>query len=657
MAHDVFISYSSIDKALAEAVCAAIEAEAVGAWMAPRDIHPGQNYGEAIIEAINSSKVMIVVFSTNSNNSNQVLREVERAASKGVAIVPFRIEDLLPSKSMEYFLSGQHWMDAFAEPREAQIATLAKVIGASVAAAAAGDSAAAVAHLTAAAGPGPALHAAAHRAARKKLVRYAAAAAMLVLAATGGAVWWLARPVKLEASHIAVLPFRNLDQDEKIDRLSLQMPIALNTQLSRTASLFVVPLGSVLNFKDKSMPEIARALGVGTLVEGSYSHSGQDLSVHVSIIDSNRNNYLWSEPFEALLGDIRSLVDRMVPKVTEALRIRFEAKADGDLVGTRNSEAYDLYLRGLVLGLDITQENNESAVQLLKKALTLDRAFAQAHAALADAYVTKFYWNFSNDPSWLDLAEKSAREALDRDSSLAEAHYALAYALEGKGQRAAAARGYFESLRVGPHYVPALSSAARYAFYMADFERALAALDTIERIDPTNNVHVRRAMCFYFAGNASEAKRENLEAEKQARGVDQLTLVAFTYVWLKDLEAAERILRRLEKEQPGALSLSEIRAWIYTARNQIPQAQEQIDIIAKRPTYGIADEIATLYAIRGEREKAIEWLAKAVQAGAPNYAWYRSDFFKSVRGDPRYEAILRQLTDEYKSVRPEQMPL
>jgi TIR domain len=114
--HDVFISYSAADKAAAEAVCAALERRGFPCWIAPRDILPGADWGEAIIEAIEHGRLMVLMFSADANKSPQVKREVERAASKGVSIVPVRIEDVAFSKSMEYFISTQHWFDAFPPP-------------------------------------------------------------------------------------------------------------------------------------------------------------------------------------------------------------------------------------------------------------------------------------------------------------------------------------------------------------------------------------------------------------------------------------------------------------------------------------------------------------------------------------------------------------
>ncbi len=125
---DVFISYSSLDKTTADAICATLEQNGVRCWIAPRDILPGKDYAEKIIDGINSSRMMVVVLSSLSNTSPQVLREVERAVSKGIPIIPFRIDNVVPSKSMEYFLSSAHWLDALTKPLEAHIEQLTSVV-------------------------------------------------------------------------------------------------------------------------------------------------------------------------------------------------------------------------------------------------------------------------------------------------------------------------------------------------------------------------------------------------------------------------------------------------------------------------------------------------------------------------------------------------
>jgi len=121
---EVFISYSQPDQVCAHELVARLEADGIECWIAPRDIAPSADWAAEIIAAISSARTMVLVFSANSNDSPQVRREVERAVHKDLAILPFRIENVLPSKSLEYFLSAQHWMDAFSPPREPHYARL-----------------------------------------------------------------------------------------------------------------------------------------------------------------------------------------------------------------------------------------------------------------------------------------------------------------------------------------------------------------------------------------------------------------------------------------------------------------------------------------------------------------------------------------------------
>src|ERR1700722_5334456 len=124
MARDVFISYSQPDRDCAFELVARLEGEGIACWVAPRDIAPSADWAAEIMDAITAARAMILVFSANSNQSPQVRREVERAVHRQLSILPFRIEDVLPSKSLEFFLSAQHWMDAFPPPREPHYARL-----------------------------------------------------------------------------------------------------------------------------------------------------------------------------------------------------------------------------------------------------------------------------------------------------------------------------------------------------------------------------------------------------------------------------------------------------------------------------------------------------------------------------------------------------
>ena len=128
MPHDVFISYSHHDKFAADAVCAKLEQHGIRCWIAPRDVELGSAWAGAIIHAINNTRIMVLVFSSNANESPQICKEVERAVNKGVVIVPLRIEDVAPTDSLEYFMSNVHWLDALTPPLEKHLDQLAGTV-------------------------------------------------------------------------------------------------------------------------------------------------------------------------------------------------------------------------------------------------------------------------------------------------------------------------------------------------------------------------------------------------------------------------------------------------------------------------------------------------------------------------------------------------
>jgi hypothetical protein len=128
MTSDVFISYSKFDKATADAVCARLETDGLTCWIASRDILPGVDWGEAIIDAIAECKIMVLIFSGHANTSIQIKREVERGINHNLVVIPFRIEDVPPSKTLEFFISTPHWLNAFPPPLDSHLDYLVRVV-------------------------------------------------------------------------------------------------------------------------------------------------------------------------------------------------------------------------------------------------------------------------------------------------------------------------------------------------------------------------------------------------------------------------------------------------------------------------------------------------------------------------------------------------
>jgi hypothetical protein len=128
VAHDVFISYASEDKPTADAVCAELESAGIRCWIAPRDVLPGIDYSESIIRALHTTRILVLVFSACANRSPHVMREVERAVSRGMPVIPLRIEKVELSPSMEYYISSPHWLDALTPPLKQHLVHLAETV-------------------------------------------------------------------------------------------------------------------------------------------------------------------------------------------------------------------------------------------------------------------------------------------------------------------------------------------------------------------------------------------------------------------------------------------------------------------------------------------------------------------------------------------------
>ena len=130
MAHDVFLSYSTHDKHVADAMCASLEGAGIRCWIAPRDVTPGVEWADALLKAIRASRTLVVVFSASANASQPVAREVATAFESEIPVIPFRIDQSLPAGSIEFFIKQTHWLDAMTPPLEAHLDRLREVVSA-----------------------------------------------------------------------------------------------------------------------------------------------------------------------------------------------------------------------------------------------------------------------------------------------------------------------------------------------------------------------------------------------------------------------------------------------------------------------------------------------------------------------------------------------
>ena len=232
--------------------------------------------------------------------------------------------------------------------------------------------------------------------------RVVAAAGVLILAFGLAATWW--RPWESAVlpgtptpnaavdtrPSLVVLPFDNLSDDKEQEYLANGFTEDLTTELARLPGLFVVSRNAAFAYKDKETnpTEIAAALGVRYLLEGSIRRVGDDMRINAQLIDGSTSGHLWAERFDGRWSDVFALQDKVVGSIAEALKLRLVGGAPAERAGgTDNPAAYDAYLKGMdIYNRTNTPEEFAEAVKHFEQAVQLDPNFGAAFAQLAWAY-------------------------------------------------------------------------------------------------------------------------------------------------------------------------------------------------------------------------------------------------------------------------------
>ena len=326
MAHDVFISYSSVDKTAGETVCSILEQNGISCWIAPRDITPGLDFAEAIIDGIKSSKLFILVYSSNSNTSKQVIREVDRAIHFGLQVINLRLEEVPMSKQLDYYLSSVHWLDAMTPPLEKHINRLSKVV-------------------------------------KMLLSKDEVKDDEIEKAISIGTL-----RMGQDKKSIAVLPFINDSPDQENTYFINGVMEEILNNLQKIKDLRVISRTSVEQYREKKKPikEIAQELGVNYIVEGSGQKYGSSFRLRTQLIMAEHESHLWGESFQQKITEVEDIFN-IQTKIAETIAhelkaiITPEEKQLIEKTPTSNNEAYEAYLKGRFYCQNINQNNLDIA--------------------------------------------------------------------------------------------------------------------------------------------------------------------------------------------------------------------------------------------------------------------------------------------------------
>ena len=425
---------------------------------------------------------------------------------------------------------------------------------------------------------------------------------LVLLAAALEAVWYVewagsrsSAPTQPQAKQslvgerpsLAVLPFANASGDPRQDYFGEGMTDDLITNLSRIPSLSVAARSRVSADENASADaaEVGRRLGVRYLLRGKVHKEGEHLRIDAELLDTTARDELWSERFEGNLGDLFRFQSAIVDRTASALAGRAATAGRPPPVSHHipKPEAFDLYLRGRAALAHLSLENLLAARAFFEQAVRADPNFARAYAALANTHSIEAdeWWSGAPHAS-LRQAKGLASRAVELDSALAEAHYALAAAYIGTGDLDRAA----EEARKG------------------------IALDT-----GSGDGHVILASVLTYAGRPTESLREY----RRARGLNLPQSARYllgrgqTYFTLGDYSEAIRLLDGGFEQDPAAPRL---RVWLAAAYAQAGRVRDADWLITElhlsRPKISVSRVAATVpYRRKSDLDRLVAGLRKA----------------------------------------------
>jgi TolB-like protein/Flp pilus assembly protein TadD len=635
----VFISYASQDAAVANSIVENLEQHGLRCWLAPRDVKPGALYADAIVAAINEAKALVLVLSGSAVTSSHVSREVERAASKRKPMIAFRIDAAPLSRALEYFLGESQWIDVRALGMPAALAKLTEAVGQ-------GSGQILVADPVASAKPLK------RTGARAKLIVGLSIVISVGVAVALGVHFWShshkaaqsGTAVAVTDKSIAVLPFVDMSEKHDQEYFSDGLSEELIDMLTKVPELRVPARTSSFYFKGRqaTIADIARALGVAHVLEGSVRKSGNTLRVTAQLIRVDNGYHVWSETYDRKLEDIFKVQDEIASAVVTALRVHLlptQRPSAQDKLRTENLEAYNLYLQGRQSYNQGDAAGYQGAVTAFRAAAALDSHYAAAYAdlALAQFWLADSTGSTAGFESALAAAEKAIALAPGLAASYAARGFVRAvYRFDFVGAQV----DLDKAVALSPRDADVLHRSAVLLAILGKLPAAIAREEQALALDPLS-AEICMRFGFFLVADQQLARARPLY--ERALAIAPNSIRARNN--LGDLELFENrpeealaVFRKIEDEHFS--STGRARAEYSLGHAEASQRILKQLIAREDDAYGTA----RVYAWRGEKNQALESLERAYAQRDPGITWIKIDpFFRSLRGDPRYNALLQKM--------------
>jgi TolB-like protein/DNA-binding winged helix-turn-helix (wHTH) protein/Tfp pilus assembly protein PilF len=467
---------------------------------------------------------------------------------------------------------------------------------------------------------------------------------------------WMLRP----GSHpppairsVAVLPLENLSGDASQDYFSDGMTDELITELGKISELRVISRTSAMTYKGshEPLPQIARDLNVGAVVEGAVLRSGNQVRITAQLILAAADKHLWAQSYEGDLRDTLMLQKQVARSIAEQIRIELTPHEQAILENGKrvNPDAYEAYLKGRYFWNKRTGEGLKEAIDYFNQAIQNDPNYAAAYAGLTDSYGLAGDWQYGllAPREAYPKAKAAANRAIALDSTLGEAHISLAWCLDGfDWDWESGGREFTRGIELSPSYA---TGHHWYGWHLAALGRhgeAIAELEKAQSLDPLSLI-----IGADLAEELLIAHRYD-EAIKQSRKTMNMDpFFALTHYVLGEVFVQKRLyneaiaeLQKAIELSPGSTAFTANLAYAYGESGKRNEASKILNELKSNShdAFSNAPEIALVYVGLDEKDQAMAWLEKAY-AERFNPGVLLRPAFDPLRSDPRFQNLLRRI--------------
>ncbi len=450
------------------------------------------------------------------------------------------------------------------------------------------------------------------------------------------------RKAEPDLKSIAVLPFANLSPDRENEYFSDGMTEEIINALAHLEDLHVASRSSSFAFKGLS-PDIAAMgakLKVATVLEGSVRRSGDRLRITAQLINVSDGYHLWSERYDRRMEDVFDIQDEIAQAIVQALKVRLLGVDKSQLVkrGTRDLEAYHLYLKGRLFWLQRGDRFNE-CIPYFEQAIEKDPDYAQPHAGLADAYCVLAFYGLVPSRDARIKAHAAAERAVALDDGLAEAHYSLGmYKFYFGWDLEAATSEFRRASELDPRMAVAHAWLSNALAILGRVDESAAEAERAQELEPVSPIiHAAAATTHYFAGRCVQARI----ATQRALEIDPRLALAH---WIQggvavvqsDYDEAVTHFEHAVSSMPRSPTMLGGLGGAYARSGREVEARRMLVKLQEMDELGTSTFMyrAQIHAELGELDVAFDLLARAFEersalawyvALAPGLTWPRSD--------------------------------